>query len=102
MATSSTDDAYVNGNLVRLTPQVTGTVIAINTDETQFVQRGAGAGAARAARCGGGARAGEGQLAQTVRDVAQLFTEEAARCGAGAQPAGAAEQANRTWRAISR
>ena len=37
----TTDDAYVNGNLVRLTPQVTGTVIAINTDETQFVQRGA-------------------------------------------------------------
>ena len=36
----STDDAYVNGNLVRLTPQVSGTVVAINTDETQFVHRG--------------------------------------------------------------
>src|SRR5579864_5707257 len=36
----STDDAYVNGNLVRLTPQVSGTVVAIHTDETQFVQRG--------------------------------------------------------------
>src|ERR1700721_2892326 len=35
-----TNDAYVNGNLVRLTPQVSGTVIAINTDETQFVERG--------------------------------------------------------------
>ena len=36
----STDDAYVDGNLVRLTPQVAGTVIAIDTDETQFVHRG--------------------------------------------------------------
>ena len=34
-----TDDAYVNGNLVRLTPR-SGTVVAINTDETQYVQRG--------------------------------------------------------------
>lgn len=31
----STDDAYVNSNLVRLTPQISGTVVAINTDETQ-------------------------------------------------------------------
>jgi multidrug efflux pump subunit AcrA (membrane-fusion protein) len=35
-----TEDAYVNGNLVRLTPQVNGTVIGINIDETQFVKRG--------------------------------------------------------------
>src|SRR6185312_9723986 len=37
---ATTDDAYVNGNLVRLTPQIAGTVIAINTDETQYVRRG--------------------------------------------------------------
>ncbi len=36
----TTDDAYVNGNLVRLTPQIAGTVVAINTDETQYVHRG--------------------------------------------------------------
>src|SRR5271165_3104600 len=35
-----TTDAYVNGNMVRLTPQVAGTVIAINTENTQFVRRG--------------------------------------------------------------
>src|SRR5690349_4164672 len=28
----TTDDAYVSGNLVQLTPQVTGTVIAVNAD----------------------------------------------------------------------
>src|SRR5882672_8390877 len=37
---ATTDDAYVNGNLVRLTPQVGGTVVAINADETQFVKQG--------------------------------------------------------------
>ena len=72
----STDDAYVNGNLVRLTPQVSGIVVAINADETQFVQRGQlliqldphdselALAQARA------------NLAQTVRDVAQMFANE--------------------------
>lgn len=36
----STDDAYVNGNLVQLTPQVTGTVNAVNSDDTQIVTVG--------------------------------------------------------------
>jgi membrane fusion protein, multidrug efflux system len=35
-----TDDAYVSGNLVRLMPQVAGTVIEINTDDTQLAQQG--------------------------------------------------------------
>jgi membrane fusion protein (multidrug efflux system) len=35
-----TDDAYVNGNMVRLMPQVSGTVVAINTDDTQLVNAG--------------------------------------------------------------
>jgi membrane fusion protein (multidrug efflux system) len=35
-----TDDAYVNGNVVQITPQVTGTVIAVNADDTQTVKAG--------------------------------------------------------------
>jgi membrane fusion protein (multidrug efflux system) len=35
-----TDDAYVNGNKVVISPQVSGTVIAVLTDDTQFVQAG--------------------------------------------------------------
>jgi len=35
-----TDDAYVNGNLVQLIPRVAGTVIEINTDDTQLVVQG--------------------------------------------------------------
>jgi membrane fusion protein, multidrug efflux system len=72
----STDDAYVNGNLVLLSPQISGTVIAIDTDETQYVRRGqvliqldprdAQIALAQA----------KSNLAETVRDVAQLFAEE--------------------------
>jgi membrane fusion protein (multidrug efflux system) len=35
-----TDDAYVSGNLVRLMPQVAGTVTQINTDDTQLAEEG--------------------------------------------------------------
>ena len=36
----STDDAYVNGNIVQITPQVVGTVISVNADDTQTVKMG--------------------------------------------------------------
>jgi membrane fusion protein (multidrug efflux system) len=72
----TTDDAYVDGNLIRLTPQVSGNVVAIKADETQFVHQGellvqldpSDADVALAQ-----AKAG---LGQTVRDVAQLFASE--------------------------
>jgi membrane fusion protein (multidrug efflux system) len=35
-----TDDAYVNGNLVQITPQVTGTVITIGADDGDLVHAG--------------------------------------------------------------
>jgi membrane fusion protein (multidrug efflux system) len=36
----STDDAYVNGNVVQITPQVMGTVVGVNADDTQIVKIG--------------------------------------------------------------
>ncbi len=36
----STEDAYVNGNVVQITPQVTGTIIAVHADDTQQVKAG--------------------------------------------------------------
>lgn len=36
-----TDDAYVDGNSVQVTPQTTGTVTAIKADNTDFVREGA-------------------------------------------------------------
>jgi membrane fusion protein, multidrug efflux system len=72
----TTDDAYVNGNLVRLTPQVAGTVIAINTDETQFVHRGDVLVQLDPRDTEVALAQAKATLAQTVRDVAQLFAEE--------------------------
>jgi membrane fusion protein, multidrug efflux system len=72
----STDDAYVNGNLVRLTPQVSGTVTRIETDATQFVQRGQVLVQLDARDSEVAIAQAKANLAQTVRDVAQLFTEE--------------------------
>jgi membrane fusion protein (multidrug efflux system) len=36
----STDDAYVSGNIVQITPQIAGTVVGIGVDDTQFVAAG--------------------------------------------------------------
>jgi membrane fusion protein, multidrug efflux system len=72
-----TDDAYVNGNLVRLTPQVSGTVIAIDTDETLFVQRGQVLVQLDPRDTEVALAQTKASLGQTVRDVAQLFAQEA-------------------------
>ena len=71
----STDDAYVDGNLVRLTPQVAGTVTAINSDETQFVHRGQVLVQLDPRDTQVALAQAKANLAQTVRDVAQLFSE---------------------------
>jgi len=36
----STDNAYVNGNVVQITPQIAGTVLEVNADDTQQVKAG--------------------------------------------------------------
>jgi len=71
-----TDDAYVNGNLVRLTPQVAGTVITINADETQFVRRGEVLVQLDPRDTEVALAQAKATLGQTVRDVAQLFAQE--------------------------
>ena len=73
----STTDAYVNGNMVRLTPQVSGTVIAIDTDNTQFVRRGQVLVQLDPHDNEVALEQAKASLGQTVRDVAQLFTQEA-------------------------
>ena len=56
----STDDAYVQGNVVQITPQVAGTVVAINADDTDFVKAGQPLVKLDRADAQGGARAGRG------------------------------------------
>ena len=72
----STDDAYVNGNVVQITPQVTGTVIAVNADDTQTVKAGDPIVVLDPADARVALEQAEAQMAQTVRQVRGLFADD--------------------------
>jgi len=69
----STDNAYVQGNVVQVTPQVSGTVVAINADDTDFVKAGQSLVKLDPADARMSLDQAEAQLAQTVREVRSLF-----------------------------
>jgi membrane fusion protein (multidrug efflux system) len=69
----STDDAYVGGNVVQITPQISGTVIAIGADDTQFVKAGQPLVRLDPADARVALDQAEAQLARTVRDVRNLY-----------------------------
>src|SRR5881394_1904063 len=69
----STDDAYVGGNVVQITPQISGTVVAIGADDTQFVKAGEALVRLDQADAKVALDQAEAQLARTVRDVRNLF-----------------------------
>ena len=73
----STDDAYVNGNVVQITPQISGTVVAIGADDTQFVQAGQTLVQLDQADAKVALDQAEAQLAKTVREVRGLFATSA-------------------------
>jgi membrane fusion protein (multidrug efflux system) len=68
----STDDAYVGGNLVQITPQVAGTVLAIHADDTDYVESGAPLVSLDKADAQIVVAQAEAQLAKTVRSVRSL------------------------------
>ncbi|MDB6062067.1 MAG: HlyD family secretion protein [Verrucomicrobiaceae bacterium] len=70
----STDDAYVAGNVVIVTPQTPGTVVAIKADDTDFVKAGDELVLLDKADVKVALDQAEAQLAQTVRQVRSLFT----------------------------
>lgn len=69
----STDDAYVNGNVVQITPQISGTVVAIGADDTQFVKAGQTLVKLDPADTRVALDQAEAQLARTVREVRNVF-----------------------------
>jgi membrane fusion protein (multidrug efflux system) len=73
----STDDAYVGGNLVQVTPQVAGTVVAIDADDTDFVTTGQILVELDKADSRVGLDQAEAQLARTVRSVRNLLATDA-------------------------
>jgi membrane fusion protein, multidrug efflux system len=72
----TTQDAYVSGDLIRLAPQVSGTVIDIAADETQYVRQGQLLVQLDAHDADVVLLQAKANLAQTVREVAQLFDAE--------------------------
>ena len=73
----STDDAYVNGNIVQITPQISGTVVSIGADDTQFVKAGQPLVRLDEADAKVALDQAEAQLAKTVREVRNLFATSA-------------------------
>jgi membrane fusion protein, multidrug efflux system len=73
----STDDAYVNGNVVQITPQISGTVVSIGADDTQFVKTGQVLVRLDQADAKVALDQSEAQLARTVREVRNLFAVSA-------------------------
>jgi len=73
----STDDAYVGGNVVQITPQVEGTVVAIGADDTNFVKAGQTLVQLDRADAGVALDQADAQLAKAVREVRALFAASA-------------------------
>jgi membrane fusion protein (multidrug efflux system) len=73
----STDDAYVSGNVVQITPQVPGTVIGIAADDTQFVNAGQTLVQLDPADARIALDQADARLGKTVREVRGLFATTA-------------------------
>ncbi len=71
----STDDAYVNGDVVQVTSEVPGTVIALNADDTQPVRAGQTLLRLDPADAQIGEENAEADLARAVRQVRGLFAQ---------------------------
>jgi len=69
----STDNAYVQGNVVQITPQIGGTVQAIFADDTDFVKAGQPLVQLDPADVRVALDQAESNLAQTVRQVRTLY-----------------------------
>ena len=73
----STDDAYVSGNVVQITPQISGTVVAIGANDTQLVKAGQTLVQLDQADAKVALDQAEAQLAKAVREVRGLFATSA-------------------------
>jgi membrane fusion protein, multidrug efflux system len=69
----STDNAYVQGNVIQITPQISGTVMAIYADDTDFVKAGQPLVKLDPADAKVALEQAEANLAQTVRQVRTLY-----------------------------
>ena len=71
----NTDDAYVHGNLVQITPQVPGTIVAIEADDTETVSAGQPLVRLDSADTDVALQQAQAKLAQTVRQVRTYYVQ---------------------------
>ncbi|VFR88516.1 Membrane fusion component of tripartite multidrug resistance system [plant metagenome] len=71
----ATDDAYVHGNLVQITPRLAGTVVAIEADDTDTVRAGQPLVRLDAADADVALAQAKARLAQTVRQTRTLYVQ---------------------------
>jgi membrane fusion protein, multidrug efflux system len=71
----STDDSYVDGDVVQITSEVPGTVIGLHVDDTQSVARGQGLLELDPVDAEVALRDAEANLARAVRAVRTLFAQ---------------------------
>jgi membrane fusion protein (multidrug efflux system) len=71
--TVTTDNAYVQGNLIQITPQIAGTVLEVRADDTDFVRAGQLLARLDPSDSRVALDQAESQLAQTVREVRTLY-----------------------------
>jgi membrane fusion protein (multidrug efflux system) len=71
----STDDAYVNGDVVQITSEVPGTVLSLNVDDTQLVGAGQALLQLDPADAKIAEENAEADLARAVRQVRGLFAQ---------------------------
>jgi len=90
----STDNAYVGGNLVQVTPQVAGTVVAIGADDTDLVEAGQTLAWLDPADAGVALAQAEAQLAQAVRTARTVYANNSVLDAAIAQRVADLRKAN--------
>ena len=73
----STDDAYVAGNVIQITPQVSGTVVEINADDTDYVSQSKVLVRLDPTDANVALKQSEAELAQTVRQARTLYANNA-------------------------
>ncbi|MFT4102911.1 MAG: HlyD family efflux transporter periplasmic adaptor subunit [Burkholderiaceae bacterium] len=69
-----TDDAYASGNVVQITPQIPGTIVAIGADDNQFVKAGQSLVRLDPSDAEVAVAQAEAALASSVRQVRGLYS----------------------------
>lgn len=78
----STDNAYVAGHVIQVTPQIGGTIVAIYADDTDFVHAGQKLVTLDDSDAKLTLDRARSELAQTIREVRTLFVNDAALAAA--------------------